>query len=274
MTSKALLIGINYFGTSAELQGCINDCNNLKGVLLNKFSFSADSIKFLNDLPENKNTLLYPTAANIRKALKELVTEAKTGKINKLWLSYSGHGSNTADKSGDELDGKDEMWCPVDYDVTVFMGKRRPIEERFILDDEIYTLLQQLPASCTCFVMSDSCHSGSIMDLKYMYDPVTGQYKKQQNKLDTAAQIICISGCKDEQTSADASIDNKYCGAMTWSFLKVLESATILKYDDLVLQMQALLKGKYEQVPCLTTSTPLSQNDLFYVNKTSKIMFM
>ncbi len=274
MSSKALLIGINYFGTSCELQGCINDCKNLKEVLLNKFGFSQESIKFLSDLPENKNSPLYPTASNIRKALKELVDEAKSGKVNKIWLSYSGHGSNTIDKGGDEDDGKDEMWCPVDYEVRVFMGKRRTTEERFILDDEIYTLLQQLPASCTCFIMSDSCHSGSIMDLKYMYDISSGQYKKQSNKLDTLARIVCISGCKDEQTSADASIDNKYCGAMTWSFLKVLDSATILRYDELLLQMHALLKGKYEQIPCLTSSNTLSQNDIFYINKSNKIMFI
>ena len=34
MTKIALLIGINYYGTSAELRGCINDVNNINNYLI------------------------------------------------------------------------------------------------------------------------------------------------------------------------------------------------------------------------------------------------
>ena len=36
MSKKALLIGINYIGTSSALNGCINDVENIKRYLLTK----------------------------------------------------------------------------------------------------------------------------------------------------------------------------------------------------------------------------------------------
>ena len=33
-----------------------------------------------------------------------------------LFFHYSGHGSQTYDSDGDEVDGNDETICPVDYD--------------------------------------------------------------------------------------------------------------------------------------------------------------
>ena len=32
-----------------------------------------------------------------------------------LFFHYSGHGSQTYDSDGDEVDGNDETICPVDY---------------------------------------------------------------------------------------------------------------------------------------------------------------
>ena len=37
MSKIALLIGINYIGTDSELSGCINDINETKDVLINKY---------------------------------------------------------------------------------------------------------------------------------------------------------------------------------------------------------------------------------------------
>jgi hypothetical protein len=36
---RALLIGINYFGSPNQLNGCINDVHNIKGFLLQRFGF-------------------------------------------------------------------------------------------------------------------------------------------------------------------------------------------------------------------------------------------
>jgi hypothetical protein len=36
---RALLIGINYFGSPNQLNGCINDVHNIKGFLIQRFGF-------------------------------------------------------------------------------------------------------------------------------------------------------------------------------------------------------------------------------------------
>jgi hypothetical protein len=38
--TRALLIGINYSGSSCEVQGCVNDVNRMKELLVSKFGFS------------------------------------------------------------------------------------------------------------------------------------------------------------------------------------------------------------------------------------------
>ena len=64
---KALLIGINYYGTKHQLNGCINDAMNLREYLVRDHSFSAaqQDMVMLTDAPENRGTPLEPTVANM-----------------------------------------------------------------------------------------------------------------------------------------------------------------------------------------------------------------
>ena len=268
----AIIIGINYYGTNAGLRGCINDATNLKHVLMDKFSLLEDNIMLLTDTPENLNTDFYPTANNIRKAIRHAIDQAKNGLINKIWISYSGHGISIKDYSGDEIDGMDEALCPVDYSKT----EGRTIRDRFIFDDELYATLSQLPQYCSCFILSDCCHSGTILDTKYMYDFENHRYKKQTyRKYDLCpSKIVCVSGCRDDQTSADAYIKKEYTGAMTFSFIQTLAHNNILNYEELVVKMRETLKDKnFKQVPQLTSSYKVPETDLFYINSATQVMF-
>ncbi len=240
----AVVIGINYTGTGSQLSGCINDANNIKNFLVTKCNYSYNDIYMLID--DGVGTR--PTKENILKSFDTLVAKATSEGCNELWLSYSGHGSYVSDANGDEADRRDETICPVDYE-----------SAGFIIDDLIYSRLAvRLPAGVTLFSLMDCCHSGTIFDLPYIYDTV-----KKVNNSNSAhkANIISISGCKDTQTSADAFIDNKYAGAMTWSFLTALANA---KYDINVLaltnSMRTLLKNNYTQVPMLAVSTESEYN--------------
>merc|ERR1712039_772793 len=72
---------------------------------------------------------------------------------------YSGHGASVRDDDGDEPDGKDECLCPVDYN-----------EAGLIRDDETFKCLVaplQEGAFLTCVL--DCCHSGTILDLPYVF---------------------------------------------------------------------------------------------------------
>ena len=64
-------------------------------------------------------------------------------------MTYAGHGSSVPDFSGDELDdGKDETWC---------------LYDREMLDDELYDGWRNFKRGVRVLVISDSCHSGSVL---------------------------------------------------------------------------------------------------------------
>ena len=72
---------------------------------------------------------------------------------------YLGHGGQTEDLDGDEDDGYDEVIYPVDY--------RRA---GHIVDDEMHRILvSSLQPGVRLTAIFDSCHSGSALDLPYVY---------------------------------------------------------------------------------------------------------
>lgn len=242
----ALLIGINYVGTSSQLNGCINDANNLKTFLLEKAGYLPQNILMLADDGVNQA----PTKQNILNAFNTLVNKAVNEGFTELWLSYSGHGSYVTDTAGDETDGRDEVLCPSDYSTA-----------GFIVDDYIYSnLVCKLPSNSVLFSLMDCCHSGSVYDLPHLY--TTSLIVNNTNNKHVA-KVVSISGCRDDQTSADAYISGKYAGAMTWSFLNAVTNANYnIKLSTLCDNMRVLLKTSYTQVPQLA----LSDTSLFNSN--------
>ena len=102
---KALLIGINYFGTKQELSGCINDAANCRKFLIEDWGFSGDpaDMVVMTDAPENQGTSFYPTMENMLNAIRWLVSENEAG--DSVWLSYSGHGGTYWESQGEWLSG-------------------------------------------------------------------------------------------------------------------------------------------------------------------------
>ena len=115
---NALLVGINYKGTSNQLSGCINDVTNMSKFL--KTVLKYDKIIEITD-----DTHIKPTRANIISNLVNMVKNSKRG--DRLLFLYSGHGSLAKDQNGDEISGYDSCLCPID---TLENGK-------YIKDDEI-----------------------------------------------------------------------------------------------------------------------------------------
>lgn len=83
---KALLIGINYFGSQNELKGCINDVHNLSGFLMQNYNYKREDMVILTD--DAANPVLQPTKDNILRAMQWLVKDAQPN--DSLFLHYSG----------------------------------------------------------------------------------------------------------------------------------------------------------------------------------------
>ncbi|MCJ1482793.1 Ca(2+)-dependent cysteine protease [Schaereria dolodes] len=152
---KALLIGINYFSQRGQLRGCINDVKNMSTYLNNNFGYAREDMVILTD--DQQNPMSQPTKQNILRAMHWLVKDATPN--DSLFFHYSGHGGQTPDLDGDEDDGYDEVIYPVDFRVA-----------GHIVDDEMHRIMvQSLQPGVRLTAIFDSCHSGSALDLPYIY---------------------------------------------------------------------------------------------------------
>jgi len=232
---KALLIGINYTGTQNALNGCINDANSIKERISNQ---GFNNITIMTDLTSKK-----ATKTNILEEFKNLLSNSQEGDL--LFFLFSGHGTYLIDKNNDETTGYDQCIVPCDL--------------KIIVDDELKTLIQTyLKPNVTLFAMFDSCFSGTVFDLKYQYmDSLNyDNYTENNKELETKGNVFMISGCSDYQTSADAFINNKATGAMTWSLLEALKQKPNSSWRELVKKMRELLKAsEMTQIPQFSSGT-------------------
>jgi Caspase domain len=80
----------------------------------------------------------------------------------------------------------------------------------------------------------------------------------------TLADVIQFSGCRDDQTSADASIGGESTGAMSWSLVQSFEQHGLeMTYVDLLNSMRSNLQGKYTQVPQMSTGHRMNMKTSF-----------
>jgi hypothetical protein len=134
-----------------ELAGCINDARDMQAI--------AASNDFITTLFTDDQA----TTTEVIKTIGRIATELSAG--DTFLLTYSGHGGQTPDVNGDDEDGQDETWCLFD---------------RQLLDDELYNLWSQFEAGVRIFVLSDSCHSGTILkQMIYNHLPPMGPVVKE-----------------------------------------------------------------------------------------------
>lgn len=139
MSKKALCIGINdYPGTNMDLRGCVNDANDWAATLAAR----GFTVQKLIDAQATK--------AAMTGAIRTLVQGAASG--DSVAITYSGHGTYAPDENGDEPDGLDEALCP--YDIR---------QGQVLIDDEIHQLFSQRAAGVRILLISDSCHSGTVI---------------------------------------------------------------------------------------------------------------
>ena len=244
MIKKALTIGLNYKNTPNELYGCISDIVNISNVLTSQYGYLKENIVQLRDDSSSPN--LQPTYLNILLNLTKIVNESD--KLSEIWIHYSGHGSQMRDRNGDETDGLDETIVPMDYQ-----------RKGFISDDDIFNIIKNV--KCKTILIFDSCHSGSVCDLQWSFDFNGNGFIKtlNVNKEINNPFIVCLSGCKDAQTSADSFSDTYKMpmGAFTDALIYSMKSngfnINILKlYADICLYLKS---KNYPQKPLLSSSS-------------------
>lgn len=213
----SLHVGLNrvdpahYQGWDGELTACEFDANDMRAIAEGQ-GFEARSLLTKE-----------ATSDAVLAAIERAAGELDQGDL--FLCTYSGHGGQVPDRNGeDEEDRSDETW--VAYD-------------RQIVDDELYALWSRFAPGVRIFVLSDSCHSGTVVrDIEAKVpDPVSTRQKAAaespryralprdvmiatyranarmydaiQERLpgaeraDPAATVLLISGCRDDQLSLD-----------------------------------------------------------------------
>lgn len=239
----SLHIGLNavspahYGGWSGDLAACEAD---------------ADDMQAIAKAKGMKPTVLMTAQATRAAVLAALRKAAKTLKKGDFFfLTFSGHGGQVADVTGEEPDRKDETWCLWDSQ---------------LIDDELYLELSRFAAGVRILVLSDSCHSGTVTreavptpaqpggarsrmmppaialrtyrNHKAFYDGLQqevaaaaaksgfidpdaalAQLAVTSSRLTTvvnsfAPSVILISGCQDNQTSMDGDFNGAFTGRL------------------------------------------------------------
>uniref|UniRef100_A0A0E0IXX7 Peptidase C14 caspase domain-containing protein n=1 Tax=Oryza nivara TaxID=4536 RepID=A0A0E0IXX7_ORYNI len=145
----ATLVGCNYAGTPNELQGCINDVAAMRDALVARFGFAPADVTVLTD---DRGSPVLPTGANIKRALADMVARAAPGDV--LFFHYSGHGTLVPPVKGRRHGhGEcDEAIVPCDFNL--------------ITDVDFRRLVDRVPRGASFTMVSDSCHSGGLIDLE------------------------------------------------------------------------------------------------------------
>ena len=264
---KALLVGINKFANYSQftLNGCVNDAKDMAALYKDLLGFKTSEMTILTDAQATK--------ANIMAKLKAMVADAKAGKLGYLVFSLSSHGTQMNDTSGDEPDGKDEAFVP--YDIAEKSGKWDP--SHIISDDELHDLFVQVPANALLEVYLDTCHSGTGLrgaefglhapKPRYIAPPdhefgkrtarmrgftLKGRPSSKSKEAVAGAHHMLWTGCKANETSADAYFSGRYNGAFTYYYIKVMrDTKNKLARKDVVAKMRTLMQGKFAQNPQL-----------------------
>lgn len=246
----ALLIGINYIGSANALNGCIADVINMKNVLVYNYGYDATNITTLTD--DATDPLLLPTRKNIIKCIKRIVADLQP--FDELFIHYSGHGTQVPDVGETEdlnpdTPNRASAICPCDFDN--YDGI-----DGLITDYKLNEILvSKLIPSVKLRMVVDACHSGSMLNLPYLFRGGK-QFVKIGLTDNTRLDCIMLSGCKDNQTSADAFINKKFSGALTWALLTALGTNPTLTYEQLLTAIHQLLSEDYEQIPMLSVYYP------------------
>jgi hypothetical protein len=252
-----LTIGLNavdprhYQGWSGELNACEADAQDMAEIAKAK-NFSV-------------KTLLTKAATRTKVTSEMLKTAKAFTKGDIFMLTYSGHGGQVPDLNSDEPDVQDETWCLYDGE---------------LVDDELYGLLGKFAQGVRILVFSDSCHSGTVVKMAYyqgtmpargsglsaqhiryrfmppdialrtyranknFYDKILKDRKIKAAREAVKASVLLISGCQDNQLSADGDFN----GLFTSQILRVWKSGAF-KGDYRKFHREILRRMPPDQTP-------------------------
>lgn len=275
--SRALVISCNYSQFSCSLYGCHNDADSFIEVL-RKIDPNMNIIVMRDNLSINDSN--YPTKSNILRELSNL------GNANEklLFFFYSGHGTEVPDTDNDETSilnapfGSDLVNLQSDLEDSCLVSNDKQ-NLNLIKDDEICNCLTNLKSDQKLYAFSDSCFSGTLLDLYEIYGAnysgsfintsinelipeavskcqiIHSSYPAKYNQI--KGNVIFISGTRDNAYSYESYVNKIARGHFTTQLVKLINyEVDKLTIKQFYLTIVALLNNS-NQIPVLSTSQTL-----------------
>lgn len=262
MPRRALCLGINRYATAfRRLRGCVNDARAWAELLREKFAF--DEVRVLVDDEATREA--------IRRELGRLAR--LTQDEDQAAITFSGHGTWSPDEAPlDETDDRDEAWQAHD-------GELR--------DDAMQPLLAAFRPAARVFLISDSCHSGSVARGRRrtaaggrrngrgcLASPRGGRARAGRRPADPRRAPTCdhaprkglllLSGCKDDELSYEMrrrGVPRGVLSVYAGDFMRAKPDQT---WEDLINRLRRRLPSvRYPQTPQLTGDEELMRTPLF-----------
>jgi len=267
--NRALLVGINKY-SFAPLQGCVNDISDMANFLVSKSGFKMEDIRLLADERATKDAII--------QRLHWLVKGLQNG--DKVLFYFSGHGVQLPTRNAKgEVNGLDEAICPIDFDWD---------DAHAIRAKEFSKLFSKIPKEVEFIWISDSCHSGNLWksmptphhrlktivpnaDINWRLHTARDKNIQPMSMIKAVqdTNVALITGCKLNQTSADAEFNKRPNGVLTYFLLEELKSKTgcRISLSKIVKNVQtALYAAGYTQVPQLEGSLKIKASPFWTLN--------
>lgn len=262
--TSGLVIGINdYIGTANDLDGAVNDANDIAQALV----ASGATVDLLIDGQATK--------AAIHDNWYALIDEAAPG--DTIIFSYAGHGSQEPEPAGrgGEDDGLNENFLLGGYQPS------GPGTLERIVDDEMFEWLKAAQdKGLEVIFVADSCHSGT------MYRSVGSNHVRYRTgnfadpsladdllrmppaefavtKEDDFNRVTFVGAVADNRLDPEVTINGQTRGALSWAFSRAIEGAADKDGDGALSQQELLaylvptvqIQAENQQIPSVA---PLS----------------
>ena len=263
-TKRALVIGIgNYPEASgwAKINGD-KDLPIVRDMLLANGFQSKDIVELKNESA---------TADAIHKALDALIGKATKGDV--IYIHFSGHGQQITDLHGDEEDGFDEAWIPIDAQFSYAKGKYEG--ENHIIDDQLNQWLSQLRSKVgttgKITVVADACHSGGGSrgdedETEYVVRGTSDAFVIPGNTKPFSGEVgtidwIFISACKSYQ----CNYEYKGTGSLTYALGQQKANLSSTPAQQIQRSIRSTIASiiPFTQTPVLEASVEGTQQSLF-----------
>lgn len=260
-TKRALLIGISDYGTTG---GNTRDgqWENIHGA--NDVGLLAPTLQ-KKGFKVTKVTNKAATSQRIRKEIKKLIGQCRSGDI--VYLHFSGHGQPFEDMNGDEEDGWDESFVPVDAPMLYRKGSYEG--KNHLLDDDMYSYFQQIRKAIgskgyLCVVI-DACHAGGSSrgdELEEDEEPICRGTKKAfspsgkvyRPRVNTNGRFTITTGknlgnitileaCRSYQSNYEIKQNGNYYGPLSYYVNQALQSNPIAPNLNLVNDVKRRMDG-------------------------------